>query len=475
PGAPMGLFSIKGTLKRAGMKCSVFDVDPMGGIDEFRKSLAIEKPRVVGITSLSFQINEAVTLAREAKQFDSGVTVILGGPHATVGWREVLEDYEMIDLCCVGGGEDVMVELCSGTKFEQVSGLAYRKDGQTVFTGPRVCSIELDSHIPDRTLHSPSYDFNILYHENGTPLKTAQSVLTVGCPHNCVFCTEPIRAGRSRESGVFRIARRSPESVETEMRGLKELGYGFVYFDDSTFTINRDYAKAISTVMGNVGLAWGCNTRVDCIGYKMASKMARDGCRYIFCGFESAVPEVLVAMRKTRNPKYYLKCAKEVYAWLGELGFNRMAYIIFGGPKMMPDGSIGVETLEDAKRSIDFVVDELKPIEVSPSGFRLLPGTTASTDVKYASLWPDGRPISPRDYHKGERLTTHPIMDGLEGKGSVNSADLGSEKTHKIVQYLLTVENEGGPRINFTAGFNRYIIKKNGFKELMPLNEMTAG
>ncbi len=476
PGAPMGLFTIGGSLKRTGAEVSYFDSDPMGGLKEFKRFLEKEKPAILGLTSLSFQINEAAELARIAKDADPNITVILGGRHATVGWKEVLEDYNCFDACCVGEGEELIVEACSGARFEKIKGLAHRVGDSVVYNGPRPVQKNIDLYTSDRSLHFPSYDFEILFHKDGTPLKTAQVMASRGCPYQCVFCTESIMSDMANEARGPGFRRSSLESIRREMRGLKENGYEFVYFDDSTFTLNKRYALEISKIMSEFGLLWGCNTRVDSIDYKLASEMAKNGCTYMFCGFESAVPEVLLAMKKTNKPEYYLKCAQEVYGWLGELGFDRMAYIIFGGPKLKPDGSIGVENFDDAKRSIDFVVEKLKPNEISPSGFRLLPGTTAATDIRYAALWPGGKPISSRDYHTKERLTTHPIMDGLEGRGSVNSAVLDPESAYRIVEYLVAIENSGGPRINFTKGFeDKHIIKGNWFKKLMPLAAMRAG
>jgi radical SAM superfamily enzyme YgiQ (UPF0313 family) len=448
PGAPMGLFTIKGALEKTGIKSSVFDSDPMGGTKEFRRFLESEKPLILGITSLSFQINEAAFLARIAKESDPKIIVIVGGPHATVGWKEVLQDYSAFDMCCVGRGEDLMVELAKGMSFEQIKGLAYREREKVVFNGPRPWQVDLDKYLPDRSLHFPSYDFRILYHEDGTPLKTAQSMLTLGCPYKCVFCTEPIRARMAGETGHFGVLRRSPGSVRAEMQELKGHGYEFVYFDDSTFTLHREYARTISKIMGDVGLLWGCNTRVDAIDYKLASEMAKNGCRYMFCGFESAVPEILLGMKKTNDPAKYLASAKETYGWLGELRFDRMAYIIFGGPRLNEDGSITIETLDDARRSIDFVVNVLKPTSISPSGFRLLPGTVASTDQKYSALWPDGEPITARTYHRGI-VSVGPMTDRLEGAGhSVTTLD--EKKSGRIVEMLLDAM-KGGVKVNFNG------------------------
>ncbi|MFH1470162.1 MAG: radical SAM protein [Candidatus Micrarchaeota archaeon] len=446
PGAPMGLFMIKSALEKAGARSSVFDCDPMGGAREFKRQLEAEKPSILGVTSLSFQINEAAWLARIAKNVDPKITVILGGPHAMVGWKEVLEDYPAFDMCCVGRGEDPMVELAKGMGLEQIKGLAYRNGGRIILGGPRPWEVDINQHIPDRFLHFPSYDFKILYHSDDTPLKTAQSMLTLGCPHNCVFCSEPIRARMAGESEGFKVLRRSPGSVKAEMRELKTLGYEFVYFDDSTFTLSKEYALKVSKIMGEVGLLWGCNTRVDAVDYKLASEMAKDGCRYMFCGFESAVPEVLLSMRKTANPDYYLKCAKETYGWLGELGFDRMAYIIFGGPRMNKDGSITIETPDDARRSVDFVVNELKPTSISPSGFRLLPGTTASTDTRYSLLWPEGKPITARTYHRGiERIG--PMTDRLEGAAH-SVTTLNEDRSGRIIEMLLEAQ-KSGVKVNF--------------------------
>jgi hypothetical protein len=49
-------------------------------------------------------------IAKLAKEVNKGIKIIVGGPHPTIYYREIMED-ENIDIAVIGEGEEAFLEL----------------------------------------------------------------------------------------------------------------------------------------------------------------------------------------------------------------------------------------------------------------------------------------------------------------------------------------------------------------------------
>ena len=106
--------------------------------DELGKIIEQFKPDVVGVSSMTFHkdfFHEAISQIRN-RGFDK--TLVVGGPHPTTSYKEVLKD-ENIDICVIGEGEVTLEEILrklinnNGSKLlpqqlDKIDGIAYNHD-----------------------------------------------------------------------------------------------------------------------------------------------------------------------------------------------------------------------------------------------------------------------------------------------------------------------------------------------------------
>ena len=82
---PIGIGYLAATLERDGFQVKIIDANAEGlSSTEVVQRLSRYAPRVVGISSTSVNIQWALKLAREIKEYLPQSLVVLGGIHATV-------------------------------------------------------------------------------------------------------------------------------------------------------------------------------------------------------------------------------------------------------------------------------------------------------------------------------------------------------------------------------------------------------
>jgi radical SAM superfamily enzyme YgiQ (UPF0313 family) len=503
PGKPMGLDYLAKVLLDNGQYVDVLDLDVVG-IEKLRPILEKNGPRIVGITSLSIQNDLANKIAADVKDYDSSILVVKGGAHELFGYTtDLLLHHNCIDYAVVGEGESTFLELVNSyisreleVERKHIQGLAYYNNGHIDYTGKvsLPSPAELNEIIPKRLFYDHTYDFDIFCYK-----KTAQVMTTRGCANACNFCMES-KIGHTERA-------RSISSVYSEIYELKNDGYEAIYFDDPTFTRDMDRVKKICEMFRKdfPDLVWGCNTRNDCLNEEAIAEMEHSGCVYIFTGFESAVPEVLLGLNKTHNPGHYLRNARLVYNRLRKSSIKSSVFLIFGGVRKsssmniiekMPSDNLGhidkaiyePERFDDVKMSIDFAINELKPYYISMNILRLLPGSTFSEDERFRCIRPEGDTSIHSGYYdkdwyrsnkKVDIRTTHHIYRAFEGRGSIVPPQMTPEYCYRILEYAINSLNqfnsdkENNCQLVVDKVFEEaYMIKKNGKYILAPFGKI---
>ncbi len=130
----LSLGYLAASLRDKGFCVEIFDPKHQGL--DFKKSLKriIEiNPDVVGITSLTHEINTANKLAASLKEWKKDIVVIIGGPHASALPAKTLEEFNNFDFLVRQEGEATLVELASyltakGIPLDKIKGISYRKE-----------------------------------------------------------------------------------------------------------------------------------------------------------------------------------------------------------------------------------------------------------------------------------------------------------------------------------------------------------
>ncbi len=181
---------------------------------ELRRIISSFTPDIVGITVWTTFAASAFKIASIIKEMNKDMPVIMGGPHVSIKYDEVLKICPDVDILVRGEGEETFLELVRtmegkvDVKFEvkelkDICGISYRKNGEIFHNPPRNFIKDLDT-IPfparDLLLNKASYNS-----EDMGLLMTSR-----GCPYNCTYCATSIWERKTRY--------RSPDNVIEEIK-----------------------------------------------------------------------------------------------------------------------------------------------------------------------------------------------------------------------------------------------------------------
>jgi anaerobic magnesium-protoporphyrin IX monomethyl ester cyclase len=356
---PAGLLSLDAVLRKAGHEVTLANFSSVGW-DWVRQILKKLRPEVVGGSQFTHNRMESLRLLEIAKELDPGCLALLGGPHATHAWPELLAGHPALDAVVLGEGEATLLELLearsAGRPLAQVAGIAYRQGGKCLQSAPRAPIAELDLlPVPGaETGESIGVDYR----------RQLEFVITSrGCPASCLFCSSPLFWGRG-------VRFRSPASVVDEIALLKER-YGLVYFSfrDDTFTADRKRVLEICRLLveRRLHILWNCQSRVTAVDEEMLVAMKRAGCECIQFGVESGSPEMLKALGKRILPADVERAAAAVR----RVGINLSVYLITG---------IAGESEADLQQTVA-LIGRIKPQDGQVSPLVYYPGTKLFTNA----------------------------------------------------------------------------------------------
>ena len=199
-------------------------------------------PQIVGITSYSVHVNAVKRLFDQIKALNPTILTVVGGHHATVMPGDFLSP--SIDLIVMGEGvlafREIVVRFEKGEDFNDISGLAFQKNGELVKTEFSKV-VELDGlPVPARNL-TARYRKHY-YSEWMKPLASIRT--SKGCPFRCSFCALwKLTEGR--------YLKRSPGKIVQELSGIDER---YVFFADDESLVDAKRMKTLAHMIRDAGI-----------------------------------------------------------------------------------------------------------------------------------------------------------------------------------------------------------------------------
>lgn len=324
--------------------------------NEIRSVIESYEPSVVGISSKSANFRASCNVARIAKEVDSDIVVIVGGPHPSMVGMNALNDPN-IDIAVKGEGEITIIELLnaidSGSSLNNINGIAFKKNLQVIENPPR-------EYIDDLGSLCFPYKFapSVLKDYDKYPKSAFSNIfITRGCPNNCFFCG-------SRNIWSRRIRTRPVDHVIEEIKYLQGLGINRIQFIDDIFggTKGNIYQLCNSIIQNCPGLKWSCEVHVNLVDGKIVDLMKMAGCYYIQIGVESGNNEMLKRIRKGYTIDKALSAAKII----NKSGIVLTGFFIVGLP-------------EETEKSLNDTFEAMKRFDghIAYSIFTPFPGTEA--------------------------------------------------------------------------------------------------
>jgi anaerobic magnesium-protoporphyrin IX monomethyl ester cyclase len=373
PYPPLGTIQAAAVVREAGFPVSLFDTNLEESTEEINSYIQRERPAYVVIYDDGFNYltkmcltkmrEAAFDMTKRAKKF--GCTVIVSSSDAN-------DHYEKyfpwgVDYIIRGEGEETLSELLNTLEKRAdpalLTGLAFRKFGQTIVTPPRAVLRNLD------TLPLPAWDLIDMRkyqriwkkHHGYFSLNIAT---TRGCPYKCNWCAKPIYGNRYNSRSATHVV------TEVEML-LKNYQPDHFWMSDDIFGLKPGWVQEFrdEVVKKQLKFKYKIQSRVDLLLQEdTIDALAHSGAETIWVGAESGSQKILDAMDKGTT----VQQIRDATALIRKKGIKVAFFLQFG--------YLG-ETKDDIDKTIDMVL-ELMPDEVGISVSYPLPGTKFYEKVK---------------------------------------------------------------------------------------------
>ena len=366
PLAGGAIYNLRSYLKEHDKKkeiiCSTFNfnsVVPQCMIDALK--IYEFKPDIIGFSCYCWNIVKVLRIANLLKKMLSEITIVLGGPEVSYTAEATLTENHQIDIIVIGEGEvtfsEIVFSFLRGERnFDNINGIAFRKDNKIIFTLPRNLITELDE-IPSPFLNG------LINLESSRGVALLETVR--GCIYHCSFClyTKNLTSMRSY----------SWKRIEEEIRYICSSQYiHTLYFADPTF--NADEERALKLL----DLVTKANPKIELILELKAEKMTNRIINKLSILPINELDFGLQSSKQTTNNNIYRYLDKKKF--IENIKLVRETFP--KPPNIDIDVIIGLpgDTFQDYKETVEFALS-CNPSRVYYQPLRILPGSRISSDI----------------------------------------------------------------------------------------------
>jgi radical SAM superfamily enzyme YgiQ (UPF0313 family) len=359
----LGLLSLAAVLRQHGYAVALVDLNRLPGRN--LEAAAIDSilatgPDLVGFGSICSSYPQTLRLAHALKRARSSLTLILGGPQASVVDRQTLLAFPAVDFILRGEADEslpaLLAALEQGAARNQIAGLTYRQSRQICRNPNAAPMADLDQ------LPLPAYDlYEGLDRRSWLPLEAGR-----GCPFACRFCS-------TNDFFRRRFRLKSPHVLADQMSLLaRRYGVRDFQLTHDMFTVDRNRVAAFCEELIGRGesLRWRCSARTDCVDEELLALMARAGCTGMFFGIETGSQRLQAVIDKNLD----LAESRRVLQAADRLNVETTASLITGYPE---------ETLRDLDETVGFFGEAIRLDRCDPQLHLLSPLAETPLESQY--------------------------------------------------------------------------------------------
>ncbi len=258
------------------------------------------KPDLIGISATEdmWELGEKLLNNIKDYKIKNDVPVIAGGVFPTFAPEIVIKN-EVVDLVCVGEGENALIDLCEKISkgdrdFSNITncwvktiGPEYLKNRNQVLKNPISKPVDINKNpIIDLSL----FETNRLFRPMGGVIYKMFPVETIrGCPYTCTFCNSPDQMklyNEETDGGFFRKKR--IDLISKELKHFKnDLGVEYNYFWADTFlAMNKKEFEEFVEMYSEIKIPFWMQTRPETITDYNMKKLKEVGLDRISFGIE---------------------------------------------------------------------------------------------------------------------------------------------------------------------------------------------
>ena len=187
---PLSLGYLASSLESKGHTVDMIDAETMMLTNKsLSEILTRERYGLIGITATTPDFHKALELAKLIKE-RSDIHIVLGGMHATIFRKDILEENIYFDSLVVGEGENTICELADSIEnkkdLKNIKSLIFRKGDEIAENELRQVEENIDKFpFPSRNLIK-----NELYLRSIPKkgyVRTTAFMSSRGCPYKCIY------------------------------------------------------------------------------------------------------------------------------------------------------------------------------------------------------------------------------------------------------------------------------------------------
>jgi anaerobic magnesium-protoporphyrin IX monomethyl ester cyclase len=448
---PLGLMYIAAVLDKAGYKVEILDafmsdasfrtsqdtIEVGMSSEKIKEEIRQREPDIIGIANpFSTQVEHAKKVADLAKEVNSEILTIVGGPHVTVVPEKFLGEANSVDIAVIGEGEYTILDLAkfrSGLKkLDEIEGIAYREQGKVKLTAQRAFLNDLDM-LPYPAYHLVDMERYLnpkkIEYRSFKPRALAM-VTSRGCPHNCCFCSVHLHMGRS-----FRA--HSPNYVADHIKFVVDkYNVKNIFFEDDNLTFDQKRMETICDLIIERKTKFNWETpngiRADRLSLELLKKMKKSGCRSVFFGVESGdqwVSDNII------HKDLDLNKVAEVAKICKKIRLKSGAFYIIGFPG---------EKKENMRKTVEFALKLKRDYDV---GMHLLIATPSFGTKLYEECMKKGyltEDLTPRALAEVRQTKGKPLIETEDfTAGDVKEIAAGALKEYKRLSLINSVKYPG--------------------------------
>jgi radical SAM superfamily enzyme YgiQ (UPF0313 family) len=314
--------------------------------------------------------------------------------------EEFLKRYEYVDALLLDyTSQDILVYLReNGQADVPLQGLITRKNGDFLKSTVNL-PLKYIVPVPRHDL----FDFKKYRIPTARRFPFTIVVTSLGCPHNCGFCT----------AGAFGYRTRDVDGVIEELLLLTSLGVKEILFQDPTFTINTNRVVDLCRKMveNKFDFTWSCNADIKSLNEDKIIHMKAAGCHTVSLGIESGSDEILQKYSK----KIKTAEIKSTILMLNAYKISVLGYFIIGLPG-------------ENKDSIRQTIDLAKQLDIDFASFSI-----ATPDV--------GTPLRREALLKGWMRAEEDVFDSTDypvvETGTLSKKDVWKLRNQAVREFYL--------------------------------------
>ena len=259
--------------------------------DDLQKKINEYRPDLLALSCTEDMWELGIKILDEIKEYKNknNIPVVAGGVFPTFA-PEICIKYDLIDLVCVGEGENALIDLCNKIEnkkpYTDVTNLWVKKDAKIIKKNTISNPVDVNkTPIIDTSLFEESR----LYRPMAGKVYKMYPVETIrGCPYTCRFCNSPDQMKLYKELGHKFFRKKRMDLVYKELKHFKEehkIEYNY-FWADTFLAMNKKEFEEFCDMYKEIHLPFWMQTRPETINDYNIKKLSEVGLHRISFGVE---------------------------------------------------------------------------------------------------------------------------------------------------------------------------------------------